>query len=1043
MLHDSFVLDLASMTWQADGAPLLPSDVCNNVCDGIESVPFHKVFSFGGKKGMMQYMNIVDVMDCGMQVWSTPSAEGSNVPCGREDTAWAYDTKTSSLLVFGGWASRWLGDLVKLNCAAIIGPPYACTSMSPQAGPVFGEKDMVIKGLRFKPGKVQVRFGNTEKNQVVVDAEYIDNETIHCKTANYEQFGPMPVDVKVSINGEGWTVNKLVFNYFANTAARNSMAFGPGVLPKVISGVEVPFHIQARDTINERRTSGGDNFSVRIVSADGLVTGDARITDLQDGRYEVHYSVPKAASYLVHISHADLGGNESVPLRGSPFKVHATDPWTQHRVLGSIPGRRKGATLSELDGELVLYGGDTCGLVVCSTSPGEWRWSSVTPSGPAPGDRIQHSVIIVQNQLVLFGGASLSDGTELADMFWLKKTQGGWAWGCPKSHTPYVRHTVAPGQEPIDTPKPVTGRLAHTAVALDQQMLVIYGEKSGSLLTEPCIVESVIAQVANWIEPILRGDVPAPRKGAAAAATGGTIIMLGGTTINESEQPVVLDELVVFGMESPNSLVCTINPSSASGSRPPARTGATMLEYSPGQLFLYGGFSADGKPFNDAYLLDVTTLAWKRVYNGHPDLVGSQGAMATLLDGKLVLINSSAGSPKLDCACSLDPIGLAASYSFTTRMKTEVNTLLENLEAWADKQTISMELAQNLEKLGQNFDSLLKVMDALYQVKLKKSENDLLIEQLRETLRTLAADKIMPTTKLEKRLEDVAHKWDDIKKVQPQVKSNVEPIQANQADKIREDIEAFTARVLQYKAVFHTKLFYKHCTGAAAAYPLLDTAASELAKLRKECIQFAELASIFELTDAMAPADAAIRELYEDLVSVKDVWDCTMMCEVQFQAWRKTLWSNISTEEMEEGAKNFVKEVKALPKRIRDEDVFRGLDGMVKNFLVSVPLVADLRSPAMRDRHWRLLMEATQVSFNVQDPGFKLDDLLALQLHKFEDEVGEIVDRAQKEEKMELGLQKLEESWTKVSFQFTRHKDTNVYTVKMAEEDFEVRWGNT
>ena len=39
----------------------------------------------------------------------------------------------------------------------------------------------------------------------------------------------------------------------------------------------------------------------------------------------------------------------------------------------------------------------------------------------------------------------------------------------------------------------------------------------------------------------------------------------------------------------------------------------------------------------------------------------------------------------------------------------------------------------------------------------------------------------------------------------------------------------------------------------------------------------------------------------------------------------------------------------------------RGLDNSLKNFLVSVPLVADLRSPSMRDRHWQLLMEATQV----------------------------------------------------------------------------------
>lgn len=48
--------------------------------------------------------------------------------------------------------------------------------------------------------------------------------------------------------------------------------------------------------------------------------------------------------------------------------------------------------------------------------------------------------------------------------------------------------------------------------------------------------------------------------------------------------------------------------------------------------------------------------------------------------------------------------------------------------------------------------------------------------------------------------------------------------------------------------------------------------------------------------------------------------------------------------------------------QVRDEDVFKGLDQMVKNFLVSMPLVADLRSPALRPRHWEQLATTTKVS---------------------------------------------------------------------------------
>jgi ATP-dependent phosphoenolpyruvate carboxykinase len=94
--------------------------------------------------------------------------------------------------------------------------------------------------------------------------------------------------------------------------------------------------------------------------------------------------------------------------------------------------------------------------------------------------------------------------------------------------------------------------------------------------------------------------------------------------------------------------------------------------------------------------------------------------LAALLDGKLVLISGAAGSLKLDTAKSLDLFGLAAKHEFTEKMKGDGVTLLEAFEAWADKQAVNMELAQSLDRLAQNFESLLKVMDTLYQVNSSK-----------------------------------------------------------------------------------------------------------------------------------------------------------------------------------------------------------------------------------------------------------------------------------------------------------------------------------
>ena len=60
-----------------------------------------------------------------------------------------------------------------------------------------------------------------------------------------------------------------------------------------------------------------------------------------------------------------------------------------------------------------------------------------------------------------------------------------------------------------------------------------------------------------------------------------------------------------------------------------------------------------------------------------------------------------------------------------------------------------------------------------------------------------------------------------------------------------------------------------------------------------------------------------------------------------------------------------------------------------------------------------------------------------LELHRFTDDVGEVVDRAQKEDKMEQTLAKLNVTWASIEFVFTQHRDSPVYLISMKEEDFE------
>ena len=49
-------------------------------------------------------------------------------------------------------------------------------------------------------------------------------------------------------------------------------------------------------------------------------------------------------------------------------------------------------------------------------------------------------------------------------------------------------------------------------------------------------------------------------------------------------------------------------------------------------------------------------------------------------------------------------------------------------------------------------------------------------------------------------------------------------------------------------------------------------------------------------------------------------------------------------------AKNLAKSIKGLDKRLRTFDAYLGIDAFLKNFLVALPCVSDLRSPSIARR---------------------------------------------------------------------------------------------
>lgn len=341
-LNDINILDTDTMSWSiVDESFVFDSPRWNHTTVAVWSVPNWKIFVFGGNSGDLnsgtpqgEALNDTLVIDTGdLSIWS-PSCTGQT-PLPRSDSEMLYDEQAHRLVLFGGWAGEWYGELQVLNVQEIVGPPYSVTSLSPLFGPITGNAKMQISGLNLQEfvGKsASIRFA-CAKGSVDAQGEVIDENTVECLTPAFNKYGPVDVEVRLSVNNEPFTNTSLAYKFHSVTKGSDTMAFGPGVQEGGATGVKTMFVIQALDDTGMPRDTGGDEYKVKIVcdsdrpktkksAAIKTNMGEIDIADNEDGTYVVSYTAPKDEGYKINVEFMGTFEGEAGPIRGSPF--HAT-----------------------------------------------------------------------------------------------------------------------------------------------------------------------------------------------------------------------------------------------------------------------------------------------------------------------------------------------------------------------------------------------------------------------------------------------------------------------------------------------------------------------------------------------------------------------------------------------------------------------------------------------------------------------------------------------------------------------------------------------
>ncbi|XP_071813348.1 dynein beta chain, ciliary-like isoform X2 [Apostichopus japonicus] len=327
-----------------------------------------------------------------------------------------------------------------------------------------------------------------------------------------------------------------------------------------------------------------------------------------------------------------------------------------------------------------------------------------------------------------------------------------------------------------------------------------------------------------------------------------------------------------------------------------------------------------------------------------------------------------------------------------------------------------------------DYNGLVDVMGHLLAVKERQSATDEMFEPLKQTIELLKTYDQEMSEEVHTQLQELPEQWNNSKKISITVKQQVAPLQANEVSIIRKKCITFDVQQHEFRERFRKEAPFIYTF--EGPYNALDKCHREIFDMETEMAALKESAGLFEVN---LPDYKQLKACRREVRLLKVLWDVIFLVRSSIEDWKTTAWLEINVEQMEMDCKKFAKDIRSLDKEMRAWDAYNGVDATVKNMLTSLRAVSELQNPAIRDRHWQQLMQATSVRF-VMDEDTTLADLLALNLHEFEDEVRNIVDKAVKEMSMEKVLKELDNTWSVMEFEYERHARTGICNLKSSEE---------
>ena len=183
---------------------------------------------------------------------------------------------------------------------------------------------------------------------------------------------------------------------------------------------------------------------------------------------------------------------------------------------------------------------------------------------------------------------------------------------------------------------------------------------------------------------------------------------------------------------------------------------------------------------------------------------------------------------------------------------------------------------------------------------------------------------------------------------------------------------------------------------------------------------------VFKAKEALnlpGSSDTALAAILEEVHDFMSVWAALSTIWNSLNDLRDTLWTSVQPRKLRQSIDNLIKMTRDMPSRMRQYAAFEHIQSVLRQLLKVNPLLSDMKSEAVRERHWVKIYKALRPGKRYSQVSMNLGDVWDLQLATSEAVIRDIVTQAQGEMALEEFLKQVRDTWQNYSLDLVNYQN--------------------